>query len=127
MLRATELSGTIGYLPLMGMLPEGLMRLAAVIGGHDFVRRHVVGAEPFGLEVDHDAPGAAAEGRRRRNARQRRKQAAARGSSARSCISPTVRLALENTRSPTGTLPASKRMTNGGTVPGGMKARARLT
>ena len=35
--------------------------------------------------------------------------------------------ALENTRSPTGTLPASKRITKGGTVPGGMKARARLT
>ena len=38
-----------------------------------------------------------------------------------------VRLLLEKTRSPTGTLPASKRMTNGGRVPGGMKARARLT
>ena len=47
--------------------------------------------------------------------------------SARSCISPTVRVSLENARSPTGTLPASKRITNGGTVPGGMKARARFT
>ena len=33
----------------------------------------------------------------------------------------------ENTKYPTGTLPASKRITNGGTVPGGMKARARST
>ncbi len=31
MFLATELSGTIGYLPWMGMLPEGLMRLAAVM------------------------------------------------------------------------------------------------
>ena len=46
---------------------------------------------------------------------------------ARSCISPTERVSLENTRFPTGTLPASNRMTNGGTVPGGMKALARLT
>ena len=44
-----------------------------------------------------------------------------------SCISPTVRVPLEKTRFPTGTLPASKRMMNGGTVPGGMNARARLT
>src|SRR5215467_10982938 len=44
--------------------------------------------------------------------------------SAASCISPTVRLVLEKTRFPTGTLPASNRITNGGTVPGGMKARA---
>ena len=28
---------------------------------------------------------------------------------------------------PTGSVPASKRMTKGDTVPGGMKARARLT
>ena len=44
-----------------------------------------------------------------------------------SCISPTERVSLEKTRLPTGTLPASKRVTNGGTVPGGMKARARFT
>ena len=44
-----------------------------------------------------------------------------------SCISPTLRVSLEKTRFPTGTLPASKRMMNGGTVPGGMKARARFT
>src|SRR6267142_4268106 len=43
-----------------------------------------------------------------------------------SCISPTDRVSLEKTRFPTGTLPASKRMIKGGTVPGGMKARARL-
>ena len=27
----TEFSGTIGYLPAMGMFPDGLMRLAAVM------------------------------------------------------------------------------------------------
>ena len=43
-----------------------------------------------------------------------------------SCISPTERVLLAKTRLPTGTLPASKRMTKGGTVPGGIKARARL-
>ena len=47
--------------------------------------------------------------------------------SAASCISPTERVSLEKTRLPTGTLPASNRMMNGGTVPGGMKARARFT
>ena len=47
--------------------------------------------------------------------------------SAKSCISPGVRVSLLKTSWPTGTLPASKRVTNGGTVPGGMKARARLT
>ncbi len=45
---------------------------------------------------------------------------------ARSWTSPTPRVSLVNTRLPTGTLPASKRMMKGGTVPGGMKARARL-
>ena len=34
---------------------------------------------------------------------------------------------LENTSVPTGTLPASNRMTNGDTVPVGMNARDRLT
>ena len=40
-------------------------------GGDDLIRRHVVGAQPVGLQVDDDAAGAAAEGRRRRHARQR--------------------------------------------------------
>jgi len=31
MFLATEFSGTIGYFPLMGMLPEGVMRLAVHI------------------------------------------------------------------------------------------------
>jgi hypothetical protein len=44
-----------------------------------------------------------------------------------SCISATERVSLEKTRLPTGTLPASKRVMKGGTVPGGMKARARFT
>jgi hypothetical protein len=49
--------------------------------------------------------------------------------SAASCICPTVRVgfSVEKTRCPTATLPASKRMMNGDTVPGGIKARARLT
>jgi hypothetical protein len=44
-----------------------------------------------------------------------------------SCICATLAVSLVNTRLPTGTLPASKRVTNGGTVPGGMNARARFT
>ncbi len=47
--------------------------------------------------------------------------------SARSWISPRLRLSLENTRYPTGTVPASNRITKGPTVPGGMNARARFT
>jgi hypothetical protein len=47
--------------------------------------------------------------------------------SAMSCISGTVRVVLEKTSCATGTLPASNRMMKGGTAPGGMKARARLT
>ena len=49
--------------------------------------------------------------------------------SAASCrsLTPSFPLSSEKTRSPTGTLPASNRMTKGGTVPVGMKARARLT
>ena len=43
------------------------------------------------------------------------------------CISPGVRVVLEKTSCATGTLPASKRMMNGGTAPGGMNARARFT
>jgi hypothetical protein len=42
-------------------------------------------------------------------------------------LTPNFPLSSEKTRSPTGTLPASKRRTKGGTVPLGMKARARLT
>ena len=47
--------------------------------------------------------------------------------SAMSCISGTLRVELENTSCATGTLPASNRMMKGGTAPGGMNARARLT
>ena len=47
--------------------------------------------------------------------------------SAMSCISGTLRVELENTSCATGTLPASNRMMNGGTAPGGMNARARFT
>ena len=44
-----------------------------------------------------------------------------------SCSCATDRVSLEKTSWPTGTLPASKRITKGGTVPGGIIARARLT
>jgi len=47
--------------------------------------------------------------------------------SAKFWISPTLRVSLANTSWPTGTLPASNRTMNGGTVPGGMKARDRST
>jgi len=47
--------------------------------------------------------------------------------SAASWSSATVLVSLEKTRSPTGTLPASNRITKGGTVPAGIKARARST
>ena len=46
---------------------------------------------------------------------------------AKSCISPCERVALLKTNMPTATLPASKRVMKGGTVPGGMKERARFT
>jgi len=42
-------------------------------------------------------------------------------------IGTNERLLLLNTNWPTGTLPASKRVTKGATVPGGIKARARFT
>ena len=44
-----------------------------------------------------------------------------------SCSWATVLVSLAKTSWPIGTLPASKRMTNGGTVPGGIMARARFT
>src|SRR5688572_26465099 len=47
--------------------------------------------------------------------------------SARSWMSAIVLVELDSTRYPTGTLPVSNRITNGETVPGGMKARERLT
>ena len=47
--------------------------------------------------------------------------------SAKFWISPTLRVSLEKTSCPTGTLPASKRTMKGGTVPGGMNARERST
>ena len=42
-------------------------------------------------------------------------------------ISAGERLGLEKTSWPTGTEPASKRTMNGGTAPGGMNERERLT
>ena len=126
MFLTTEFNGTMGYLPPMGILPDGLMRFAAVMAetissGDMFKARSRSGftlmrmlraLPPNGGGAD--TPGSVANSGRTRF-------------SARSCISPTVRVSLENTRSPTGTLPASNRITNGGTVPGGMNARARFT
>src|SRR5437667_9269409 len=122
----TELSGTIGYLLLRGMLPEGLMTFAAAIaetissGDMLYARRRsgmtfttmLRALPPKGGGAE--TPGNVANsGRTMFNAA--------------SCISATDRVSLEKTRLPTGTLPASKRVINGGTVPGGINARARFT
>ena len=47
--------------------------------------------------------------------------------SAMSCISAGGRVGLEKISWPTGTDPPSKRVMNGPTTPGGMKARERVT
>ena len=109
------------------MLPDGLIMFALRNGCDDFVRRHVVGAQPVGLHVDDDAARAAAERRRRRHAGQRGEQRAHAVQRQRPASRRPFAVSLEKTRLPTGTLPASNRMTNGGTVPGGMNARARFT
>ena len=122
----TELSGTIGYFPPTDMLPEGLMRLAAVTAATTSSGDMLYARKRSGFRLmtiaralppkggGAETPGSVANiGRTRFRAM--------------SWSSPTVRVWLVKTRSPTGTLPASKRITKGGTVPGGMKARARLT
>ena len=80
-----------------------------------------------GIEPDHDRALVAAERRRRRDAGQRGEQRPHAVERDVLHLARAARLALEKTSWPTGTLPASKRMMNGGTAPGGMKARARLT
>src|SRR6266404_7490100 len=125
MLPTTEFSGTIGYLSPSATLPEGVIVLAAVRGMTSLSGDMVYGRRRSGLALINivralppngggaDTPGNVAKSGRTRF-------------SAASCISPTERVLLAKTRLPTGTLPASNRMTKGGTVPGGMKARARL-
>src|SRR3989442_1192005 len=122
----TELSGTIGYFFLMGMFPDGLIRFAVVIAptissGDMLYARNRSGLTLMTMlrALPPNGGGADTPGNVAKSGRTRL--------SAASCISPTERVSLEKTRLPTGTLPASKRMINGGTVPGGMKARARLT
>src|SRR5213594_4367910 len=116
----------MGYLPAMGMLPEGLMRLAAEIADttSSGVKRAERRRSGFRLmtmlrALPPKGGGAETPGNVANSGRTRFKAA--------SCNWPTVRVSLENTKFPTGTLPASKRMMNGGTVPEGMNARARLT
>ena len=79
-----------------------------------------------GIERDDDGALVAAERGRRGNAGQRREQRA------HAVQREVLHLALScgsllKTSWPTATLPASKRVMKGGTVPGGMKARARFT
>ena len=122
----TEFNGTIGYLSPNRMLPDGLMVLAAAMAATTSSGAMLQARNRSGFRFTTmlralppngggaETPGNVAnKGRTRFNAT--------------SCISPTERVSLENTRLPTGTLPASKRMMNGGTVPGGMNARARFT
>src|SRR5258708_16701414 len=119
MLLTTEFSGTIGYLSPSATLPEGVIVLAAVramtssSGDMLYARRRsgfaltniVRALPPNGGGAD--TPGSVAKSGRTRF-------------KAASCISPTERVLLVKTRLPTGTLPASKRITNGGTVHSGM-------
>src|ERR1017187_3332876 len=126
MFLTTELSGTIGYFEPMAMLPDGLMRFAAVTAATTSSGDMLYARKRSGFRLitmvralppnggGAETPGSVAKSGRTRF-------------SAMSWISPTVRVWLVKTRSPTGTLPASNRITKGGTVPGGMKARARLT
>ena len=122
----TELRGTIGYFRLIAMFPEGLIMLAAVIAdtissGDILYERRRSGFTLITIVRALPPKGGGAEtpGRVANSGRTRFRAA--------SCISATDRVSLEKTRFPTGTLPASKRMMNGGTVPSGIKARERFT
>ena len=110
----------------MRTLPDGLMVLAAATAVTTSSGDMSVGAQAVGLTrttmvraLPPKGGGAETPAGSRR--------AAAPGSARGPASRPRVLVSLVKTRSPTGTLPASKRMTNGGTVPGGMKARARFT
>src|SRR5438045_7843408 len=110
----------------MGMFPEGVIVLAAVIADTISSGDMLYARSRSGLTfttmlraLPPKGGGAETPGNVAKSGRTMFKAA--------SCISATERVSLEKTRLPTGTLPASKRMINGGTVPGGIKARARFT
>jgi hypothetical protein len=123
-----ELTGTIGIVSPKRTFPDGLIALpfaiAATISSGDMLYAR----NRSGSAARRSRAGSA-ERRRRRHAWQASRTAAARETAPQSCKSLRLSFgsSLENTSVPTGTLPASKRMTNGGTVPGGMNARARFT
>ena len=121
------LTGTSGISSPMRMLPEGLIVLPAVRAVDDLVGREAVGPQPVGVDADDDGPLAAAERRRGRDAGQAGEHRP--DLEQRLVLDLADRLASRWTArgSRPGTLPVSKRMMNGGTVPGGMKARERLT
>src|SRR5207249_8856896 len=126
MFLTTELSGTMGYLLPSERLPEGLIVFAAEIAetissGDMLYERSRSGLRLMTMlrALPPNGGGAETPGSVANRGRTRFKAA--------SCISPTERVSLEKTRLPTGTLPASNRMMNGGTVPGGIKARERFT
>src|SRR5437660_12576672 len=125
MFRTTEFSGTIGYLSPSVTLPEGVIVLAVVramtsSSGDMLYARRRSGLALISIvrALPPNGGGADTPGNVAKSGRTRLRAA--------SCISPTERALLAKTRLPTGTLPASKRMIKGGTVLGGMKARARL-
>src|SRR6266478_6279153 len=121
----TALTGTIGYCWAMETFQDGLIVLASVMAWTTSSGDMLQARSRSGLRLmtmlralppkggGADTPGSVAKmGRTRFKAA--------------SCNWPTVRVSLEKTRLPTGTLPASKRITNGGAVPGGINARARF-
>src|SRR5690348_839302 len=101
MVRTTELSGTIGYWPPIGMLPEGLIVLAAVMAattssGDMWYERSRSGLRFTTMlrALPPNGGGAETPGNVANKGRTRLRAA--------SCISPTERVSLENTRLPTG-------------------------
>src|SRR6266403_1743808 len=101
MFRATEFSGTIGYFPLIGILPEGLMRLAEQIAptmssGDRLYERRRSGLTFTTMlrALPPNGGGAETPGRVAKRGRTRFRAA--------SCISATELDSLENTRLPTG-------------------------
>src|SRR5438874_12065251 len=112
----TELSGTIGYFFPTSMLPEGLMVLAAVRTETTSSGDRLYERKRSGLTfttmlraLPPKGGGAETPGRVAKSGRTKFRAA--------SCISATERVSLEKTKLPTGTLPASNRVINGGTVP----------
>ena len=122
----TELMRTTGISEPIQALPDGLMRLpllnaATTSSGAIFNDMSRLGSTRTTTvrALPPNGGGAETPGRLANMGRTRNR--------ARSWISLMLRVSLESTRNPTGTLPASKRITKGGTVPTGMNARERLT